>query len=127
MTKKTPRPRNPLTDEQLAAGGMVPVKAYIHTNQSKDALRQEKKREKKETLGLKQTGVTVPDVDEARAAMRAAAAALCEGRVTPLEIVQAVSDHIDGDEPFAFSKEMEKVRTILVRGGFRAWFIRKIL
>ena len=116
-----------LTDEQLAAGGMVSVQAFMRTSQSKAALRQKKRRKEKAENGLKQTGVTVPDVDEARAAMRAAAAALCEGRMTPLEIVQSVSNDIAPEEPFAFSNEMAKVRAILVRGGARAWWIRRVL
>jgi hypothetical protein len=117
-----------LTDEQLENGGLVAVKSYMRTSKSKDALRQKKKRKKKEAMGLKQTGVTVPDNDEARTAMRIVATALRESHMTPAEIVEAVSGPInDNENTFTLSKELSEVQFILSTGGIRAWWIRRAL
>lgn len=117
-----------LTDEQLAAGGMVPVKAYMRTSKSNDALRQKKKRKKKEAMGLKQTGVIVPDNDEARTAMRIVATALRDCHMTPAYLIETVSGGInDNEQAFPLSKQLSEVQFILVVGGFKAWWIRRVL
>jgi hypothetical protein len=64
---------DPLTDEELRAGGMDRVVAFIRTERSKEALRQESHRKKKAAQGKRQINLTVPDDDRSRATMRSAA------------------------------------------------------
>lgn len=67
-------PANPdaaLTDEQLAAGGMVKVNAFMRSKASANALRVQKHREKKEAEGVKQ--INVQASEEARQAIKAIA------------------------------------------------------
>ncbi len=66
----------PLTDDELQAGGMDRVVAFIRTKRSKDALRKEKQRNKQEGSGKRQINLVVPDDDRSRASMRGAAIAI---------------------------------------------------
>lgn len=66
----------PLTDEELQAGGMDRVVAFIRTKRSKEALRQEKHRKKLKGGGKRQINLNVPDDDRSRATMRGAAIAI---------------------------------------------------
>ena len=128
ITGEPIRAKDVLTDEQLENGGLVAVKAYMHTSKSKDALRTEKNRKKQKSNGLKQTGVTVPDNDEARLAMKIVATALRECHMTPAELVETVSGPInDNEQAFPISKQLSEVQFILSKGGFRAWWIRLVL
>lgn len=70
----TEAPANPdavLTDEQLAAGGLVKVNAFMRSKASANALRVQKHREKKEAEGVKQ--INVQASEEARQAIKAIA------------------------------------------------------
>lgn len=117
-----------LTDEQLESGGIVAVKAYMRTSKTEAAISQNKTRKKKEANGLKQTGVTVPDNHEARVAMRIVATALRESHMTPAELVETVSGSTNDNEmTFPLSKQLSEIQFILSTGGFKAWWIRRVL
>jgi hypothetical protein len=60
-----------LTDDQLEAGGLRQVRAFVRTRASKNALRVQKHREKAAAEGLGQVNVVAPD--EARDVLRAIA------------------------------------------------------
>jgi len=64
-------PETVLTDEQLAAGGLVKVNAFMRSKASANALRVQKHREKKEAEGVKQ--INVQANEEARQAIKAIA------------------------------------------------------
>lgn len=66
----------PLTDDELQAGGMDRVVAFIRTKRSKEALRKEKQRKKQEDKGTRQINLDVPNNDRSRATMRGAAIAI---------------------------------------------------
>lgn len=66
----------PLTDDELQAGGMDRVVAFIRTKRSKDALRKEKHRKQQEGKGKRQINLAVPNNDRSRATMRGAAIAI---------------------------------------------------
>jgi|SRR5690554_389152 len=70
-----------LSDEELKASGLQPVKAYVRTKAGKAAERQQRWREKKEAEGFKQTNVQVPE--EHQETIREIARKLREGE--PLE------------------------------------------
>lgn len=70
--KETPAdPEKSLSDSELAAGGLVPVKAFMRTKASANALRVQKHREKKEAEGVKQ--INVQASEEARQVIKAIA------------------------------------------------------
>jgi hypothetical protein len=66
----------PLTDDELQAGGMDRVVAFIRTKRSKEALRKEKQRKKQAANGTRQINLDVPNNDRSRATMRGAAIAI---------------------------------------------------
>ncbi|MBN9601541.1 MAG: hypothetical protein J0G33_01265 [Afipia felis] len=71
----------PLTDDELQAGGMDRVVAFVRTKRSKEALRKEKHRKKQQDRGKRQINLSVPDNDRSRTTMRSAAIAI-EDEVT---------------------------------------------
>ncbi|MBX9823211.1 MAG: hypothetical protein K2Y19_21640 [Afipia birgiae] len=66
----------PLTDDELLAGGMDRVVAFVRTKRSKEALRKEKQRKKQHDNGTRQINLDVPNNDRSRATMRGAAIAI---------------------------------------------------
>ena len=72
-----------LTDDQLEAGGLRQVRAFVRTKASKNALRVQKHREKAADEGLGQVNVVAPEA--ARDALKAIAKRTAGGE--PLEAV----------------------------------------
>lgn len=72
-----------LTDDQLEAGGLRQVRAFVRTRASKNALRVQKHREKAAADGLGQVNVVAPEA--ARDALKAIAKRTAGGE--PLEAV----------------------------------------
>ena len=54
-------PDQALTDEQLEAGGLAPVRAFVRTRAGKAALRAAKHKEKLAASGVKQVNVMAPE------------------------------------------------------------------
>lgn len=50
----------PLTDEVLASAGLQKITAYVKTEQSSNAKRKQRAREKAEQLGIKQLNIQLP-------------------------------------------------------------------
>lgn len=130
-----------LSDDELLAGGLQPVKAYVRTRAGKAAERQQRYREKKEAEGFKQTNVQVPD--EHQETIREIARRLREGE--PLEGVSVPKPEqkpeekpvpVDQVKPDAPEKpapisdeapltEADKRLLAVVRsGGFRSRLVR---
>jgi hypothetical protein len=65
-----------LTDDELKAGGMDRVTAYVRSPRSKEAKRKTKQREKQQKAGKRQINIVVRDDERSRTTMRAAAAAI---------------------------------------------------
>lgn len=143
------RPIDPdrvLSDDELQAGGLQPVKAYVRTKASKAADRQKRWREKKATEGLKQTNVQVPE--EHQETIKEIARRLREGE--PVESVpakpqplQAVPDAPAQPKPEPQPEQAEKptptpasdepplteadrkVLAVVRKGGLRGWLVRR--
>lgn len=112
-----------LSDEALAEGGLVPIKAYARTRSSKAALRAKRHRERAEagegnTPPKRQLNVMVPPEDDARAAVKLVAEALLQGRMTPADAQNL------GDDSRRLGRA---VKSILDRGGLRAMALRAII
>jgi hypothetical protein len=71
-----------ISDDELRAGGLAPVRAYVRTKAGKSAERQKRYRDKQESEGFKQTNVQVPE--EHQETIRELARKLREGE--PLEV-----------------------------------------
>lgn len=78
-----------LSDEQLGAGGLLPVRAWMRTKPSANALRQHRKREKAEDAGLRQLNVVLPADEPTREAVKALAERLTGGSLS-LDDVRAL-------------------------------------
>lgn len=67
----------PLTEEELQAGGLDRVVAYIRTKRSKASIRKDRQRKKQQTeTGKRQMNIMVPDNERSRATMRGIAVAI---------------------------------------------------
>jgi hypothetical protein len=110
-----------LSDEELAAGGVVPVKAYMRTKASKNALRQKKAKAKalNSDTPRKQLNLMAPADDAARAALKAVAEKMSDGQITAADI-----DKIDNPDVIRLGSNAMKV---LENGGLKATILRRIL
>lgn len=86
-----------LTDERLLAGGLVRVSAFVRGNQSANAKRQERAREKAAALGLKQVNIKVPS--EHHGLIRALAKELQSGCSVRSSLQQMLRAEIASNEP----------------------------
>lgn len=110
-----------LSDEDLAAGGVVPVKAYMRTKASKNALRQKKAKAKalNSDNPRKQLNLMAPADDAARNALKAVAEKMSDGKITAADI-----DKIDNPDVIRLGSNAMKV---LENGGLKATILRRIL
>ena len=110
-----------LTDDELAAGGVVPVQAYMRTRASKNAVRKRRAKAKalEDKTPRKQLNVMAPADAAARDALKRVAERLVDGDLSPsdLDLMGRVDNIRLGD---AVSKA-------LIAGGFRAILLRKLL
>lgn len=120
-----------LTEDDLLAGGLTPVRAFVRTRAGKAATRQQRHREKLQNEGVKQVNILAPA--EAHPIIKALAERLRQG-----EDVQAVLRDLARDgattAPEAKPQPRPKPATaadpvaeVIERGGWRAWLLRWLL
>lgn len=122
-----------LTEDDLLAGGLTPVRAFVRTRAGKAATRQQRHREKLENEGVKQVNILAPA--EAHPVIKALAERLRQG-----EDVQAVLRDLARPgattapeakpQPRPKPKpatEADPVAEVIERGGWRAWLLRWLL
>lgn len=117
----------PLTDDQLEAGGLVEVRAWVRSKASANALRQKRKREKQAEEGRSQVNVVVPE--ECKEPLKELAAALAAGQIdadqvramiagadalAELEAVRAERDQVQ-QQAAAAQTELDALRDELER------------
>ena len=102
-------PDRVISDEELRAGGLAPVKAYVRTRAGKSAERQQRYRQNKEAQGLKQTNVQVPE----------------KHQETIREIARKLRD--GEDTGTATSDFDRKVLEVAQGNGFRSRLVRLII
>lgn len=110
-----------LSDEELAAGGVVPVKAYMRTKASKNALRQKKAKAKalNSDTPRKQLNLMAPADDQSRAALKAVAEKMTEGQITAANLEQ-----LDNPSLLQLGSAADQ---ILKAGGLKAALLRRLL
>lgn len=83
-------PDKVLTDEQLAAGGLVKVNAFMRSKASANALRVKRHRDRKEAEGVKQ--INVQATEEAREVIKEIAKRTATGEELESVLAQIVSE-----------------------------------
>lgn len=109
-----------LTDDQLEAGGLRQVRAFVRTKASKNALRVQKHREKAAAEGLGQVNVVAPEA--ARKALKTIAKRTSGGE--PLEAV--LRDLAGLQSPQAVPEADALVVAAAHAPGLRGWLIRRL-
>ncbi|MGC2854181.1 hypothetical protein ACM64Y_01810 [Novispirillum sp. DQ9] len=84
--------REVLTDDQLEAGGLVEVRAWVRTKASGNALRQQRKRDKMAEEGRAQVNVVVPE--ECKEPLKELAAALAAGQIDADQVRAMIADAV---------------------------------
>lgn len=120
-----------LDDDALRAGGLVPVRTWARTKASNGALRSRRARERAAAGEAgpprRQVSVIAPPDDEARDALRAVAAAMVAGDLTPAHLrelhpAQAISP-VDDDARKLGRRALE----IIGSGGWRSRALKLLL
>lgn len=122
-----------LTDEQLEAGGLVPVKAFMRTRASANAARVQKSRAKAEAgeegrAPRKQLNLTAPADDDARAALKAASEAMLAGAISPADVRSMLTSQPAAPAIDADALDLgRRVQAVLDGGGWRAQLLRRLI
>lgn len=112
-----------LTDQELEAGGLKPVKAWVRTKQASNAVRSKRYKERRAAEGVRQINVQAPQ--EAHGALKEIAARTKAG-----ESLQAVLADLAGapsaqsGSPSLPPPDVAAVAQTLEAGGWRAQLIR---
>ena len=129
------------TDAELEQAGLVKTSAFVRTKKSKNALRIEKHKQKKEQQGIKQLNVEVPE--QHRDMLKSFSKALKDG-LSPEEAVKTLFPSKPTQAPAPEkpqkapdsdfeSKTKEyatigrKVAEIQSQGGFKAFILRRLI
>jgi nucleotide-binding universal stress UspA family protein len=130
--QKVADPATVLTNDQLEAGGLRQVRAFVRTRASRNALRVQKHREKAAEGGLQQVNVVAPEA--ARDAVKEIARRTTAGE--PLEAVlldvakapaaPAAAPAPKVDTSTSTSEADALVIAAARRSGLRGWMIRKL-
>jgi hypothetical protein len=128
------------SDTELEQAGLVKTSAFVRTKRSKNALRIEKHKQKKEELGIKQLNIEVPE--QHREAMKQLAIALKAGQSitdalktistdtkTPekQKTPQKASQSVKTEEQINYVTIGMKVTEIKNRGGFKAFVLNRLI
>jgi hypothetical protein len=128
------------SDTELEQAGLVKTSAFVRTKRSKNALRIEKHKQKKEELGIKQLNIEVPE--QHREAMKQLANALKDGQ-SITDALKAIStdtktpekqktpqkapQSVLSEEQINYAILGKKVTEIQQNGGIKAIFLKFIL
>jgi hypothetical protein len=128
------------SDTELEQAGLVKTSAFVRTKRSKNALRIEKHKQKKEELGIKQLNIEVPE--QHREAMKQLANALKDGQSITDALKTISTDTKTPEKQKTSTKSTESVKTeeqinyvtigmkvteIKNRGGFKAFVLNRLI
>lgn len=116
--KSVENPQNMLSDEELEAGGLQQVRAFVRTKASKNALRVAKAKAKKEEIGIKQLNIQAHET--AHEALRALAKATASG--SSIEQALEQQGYLQ-----ALTNEQKAAVATLKQKSWKSWIIRKLL
>ena len=115
--KSAENPEKMLTDEDLEAGGLQQVRAFVRTKASKNALRVAKAKAKKEKIGIKQLNIQAHE--SAHEVLRELAKATASGS----SIEQAISAVTQAQ---ALTAQQKKALEVMAQKSWKSWIIRKL-
>ena len=115
--KSVENPQNMLTDEELEAGGLQQVRAFVRTKASKNALRVAKAKAKKQEIGIKQLNIQAHET--AHEALRALAKATASGSSVEQALEQL--GYLQ-----ALTSEQKAAVAALEQKTWKSWIIRKL-
>lgn len=136
-----PTSEKTLSDAELEQAGLVKTSAFVRTKKSKNALRIEKHKQKKEQQGIKQLNVEIPE--QHRDMVKSFSKALKDG-LSPEEAVKTLFPSKPTQTPAPEkpqkapesdfeSKDREyvtigkKVAEIQSQGGFKAFILKRLI
>lgn len=113
-----------LDDAELAAGGLVPVQAYMRTRTSRNALRQRKAKAKAEEgadgrVPRKQINLQAPADEASREALKKLVAEMVEGHVIASDL-----DTLGRIDTMRLGQDAQRA---LNAGGWKAHLLRRLL
>lgn len=113
-----------LDDDELAAGGVVPVQAYMRTRTSRNALRQRKAKARAQAgadgrVPRRQINLQAPTDDASREALKKLAAAMVDG-----EVIASDLDTLGRLDTMRLGQDAQRT---LNAGGWRAALLRRLL
>jgi hypothetical protein len=129
-----------LTDKELEQAGLIKTSAFVRTNRSRNALRVEKSKQKKEEGGIKQLNIEVPE--QYREIMKQLAIALKAGQSitdalktistdtkTPekQKTPQKAPQSVKTEEQINYVTIGMKVAEIKAKGGFKAFLLNRLI
>jgi hypothetical protein len=135
-----PTDKKTLKDSELEQAGLIKTSAFIRTKKSKNALRIEKHKAKKEQQGIKQLNIEVPE--QHRETMKQLANALKNGQSitdalkaiptdtkTPEQqkTPQKATESVKAEEQINYARIGQKVADIKSKGGFRAFLLNRLI
>lgn len=124
-----------LTDDDLRIGGLVPIRTFIRSRASANALRVQKAKAKAQTgedgVARRQLNLVAPIEADARDVLKAVSQAMLDKRLT-VDRLQAALDDRPATPTVDPVEEADRltgrnVRAILDRGGLRAIILRRLI
>jgi hypothetical protein len=127
-------------DKELEQAGLIKTSAFVRTNRSRNALRVEKSKQKKEEGGIKQLNIEVPE--QYREIMKQLAIALKKGKSITDALKAISTDTKTPEKQKTSTKSTESVKTeeqinyvtigmkvteIKNRGGFKAFVLNRLI
>jgi hypothetical protein len=126
--QKVADPATVLTNDQLEAGGLRQVRAFVRTRASRNALRVQRHREKAAESGLQQVNVMAPE--DARAAVKEIAKRTADGEPLAAVLLDVAKAPAAPAAPAPKVDTSEAADALVIaaarRSGLRGWMIRKL-
>ena len=125
-------PEKILTDDELEDGGLRPIKAFVRTRASKNALRVAKSKEAKAEQGIKQVNVQAPEpvhsVLKEIAKLTSAGESIAEAiaHAVPELAPKPVQAPVAPPAPVIADQGTQKLLAAVKKPGFRSWMIKKL-
>jgi hypothetical protein len=122
-----------ISDDDLRARGLTKVMAWVEDKsgietKSKAAGRTSRHRQKLAALGIVQFNLDAPAADDARAALKAAAAALINGQLDSGTLhTVALGAVPDQGAAEGLSADLAACQRALEAGGWRGWAVRRLV
>ena len=118
-----------LDDDQLQSGGLVPIKAWVRSKASSNALRAKRSREKAEQGeggdARKQVSLLAPPDEASRAALRELGRRMVTGEISVQDLDRITAEAVPIDENAA--RLGRQVQGLIDKGGLRSRILKYLI